>query len=43
MLTFIETVLVVSFTITMLPSFIFLGLIIVDDLMSKLHRLQRLK
>jgi hypothetical protein len=43
MLTFLETVLVVSFIITMLPSFIFIGLIILDDVISKVHRWQRLK
>jgi hypothetical protein len=43
MLTFIETVLVVSFTITILPSLIFIGLIIVNDFISKVHRWQRLK
>jgi hypothetical protein len=43
MITFIETILVVSFIITLLPSFIFIGLIIVDNLISKVHRWQRLK
>jgi hypothetical protein len=43
MLTFIETVLVASFAITMLPTLIFIGLIIVDDLISKVHRWKRLK
>jgi hypothetical protein len=42
MLTFFETILVVSFIITMLPSLALIGLIIVDDLITKMHRWQRL-
>jgi hypothetical protein len=43
MLTFLETVLMVFFTVTILPSFIFIGLIIVDDLITKVHKWQKLK
>jgi hypothetical protein len=43
MLTFFETILVVSFFITMLPTIFFVGLVIVDDFISKVHRWQRLK
>ncbi len=43
MLTFSETVLVASFTLIMLPSLMLISLIIVDDLISKVHRWQGLK